>query len=69
MSCFVFDLLMEGGEEVTGLPLTERKGAAGEDRRARAGAVLNLPPSPLVYSDHVAGQRETVVFRDLPGRA
>lgn len=52
MSCFVFDLLMEGGEEVTGLPLTERK--------ERLEKIVGRGQGALVYSDHVQGSAETV---------
>lgn len=52
MSCFVFDLLIEGGEEVIGLPLTERK--------ERLEKIVGRGQGALVYSDHVQGSAEKV---------
>ena len=56
MACFVFDLLMEGGEEVTGLRLTERKGGWRRSSGAGRGA--------LVYSDHVQSSSAETVFSE-----
>ena len=47
LAYFVFDLLWLDGEDLTGLPLRERK--------ARLARLLRRPPAPIRYADHVAG--------------
>jgi ATP-dependent DNA ligase len=48
---FVFDLLFLEGEDLTGLPLVERK--------ARLATVMNGVGPPLQYSDHQVGRGPT----------
>ena len=45
---FLFDLLFLDGEDLTGLPLSERK--------ARLATLMNRVGSPLQYSDHQVGR-------------
>lgn len=52
MSCFLFDLLMEGGEEIKDLPLVERK--------ERLEKIVGRGQGALVYSDHVRGSADKV---------
>ncbi|HVX81666.1 MAG TPA: DNA ligase D [Devosiaceae bacterium] len=54
LTYFAFDLLEENGEDLTGLPLTERK--------ARLKALLGERDrqSPIQFSDHVVGHGEEV---------
>jgi bifunctional non-homologous end joining protein LigD len=52
MSCFVFDLIMEDGREITDLPLVERK--------ERLEKIVGRGEGALVYSDHVRGSAEKV---------
>ncbi len=52
MSCFVFDMLVEGGEEITSLPLIERK--------ERLEAIIGKGKGALVFSDHITGHAEQV---------
>jgi bifunctional non-homologous end joining protein LigD len=52
MSCFVFDLIMEGGKDITDMPLTERK--------ERLEKIVGRGQGALVYSDHVRGSAEKV---------
>lgn len=47
LTCFVFDILKEDGEDLTGLPLEERK--------ARLAGLLGAGSEPLAYSSHVRG--------------
>ena len=54
---FAFDLLEESGEDLTGLPLVERK-------QPSAGADGRLPKkSPLHFSTHIEGQGKEVFAR------
>ncbi|MGY6707264.1 MAG: DNA ligase D [Rhizobiaceae bacterium] len=52
MACFVFDLIMEGGEEITDLPLVERK--------ERLEKIVGRGEGALVFSDHVRGSAQKV---------
>ena len=52
MSCFVFDLLVDGGEDITKLPLIERK--------QRLEAIVGKGRGALVYSDHITGKGQQV---------
>ena len=47
LAFFLFDLLYLDGEDITGMPLTERK--------ARLAVLLANVSPPLQYSDHQAG--------------
>lgn len=47
LTCFVFDMLQQDGEDLTGLPLTSRK--------ARLERLIGEGQEPLVYSTHVRG--------------
>ena len=47
LAFFLFDLLYLDGEDITGMPLTERK--------ARLAVLLASVSSPLQYSDHQVG--------------
>jgi bifunctional non-homologous end joining protein LigD len=49
----LFDLLNLGGQDLTGLPLVERK--------ARLEKLLKSPPDGISYSEHIAGDGERVV--------
>nr|WP_265515722.1 non-homologous end-joining DNA ligase [Nitratireductor luteus] len=52
LSCFVFDLLEEEGEDVTSLPLHERK--------RRLEKLLGGESEPLIFSAHVAGNASEI---------
>ncbi len=47
MSCFVFDMIEENGEDISELPLIERK--------ARLEALVGSGKGPIIYSQHVMG--------------
>ena len=53
LSCFLFDMIAEGGEDISGLPLLERK--------ARLEAMLGEGSAPLIYSTHVKGSAGRVL--------
>jgi len=53
LSCFVFDLLAQDGEDISALPLVERK--------ARLETLLGEGSAPLIYSTHVAGNAPEVL--------
>lgn len=55
MSCFVFDLLVDDGADITRQPLLERKD--------RLQALVGKDTAPLIYSDHVAGSAGKVLER------
>ena len=50
LAYYAFDLLVDQGEDVTGLSNLERKG--------RLAALLKIAPPPLLYGDHVVGKGE-----------
>lgn len=52
LSCFVFDLLVQDGEDLTKLPLGERK--------RRLKKLLGSKSDPLIFSSHVAGNAPEV---------
>ena len=55
MSCFVFDLLVDDGADITKQPLLERK--------ERLRAIVGRGAGPLIYSDHVVGSAGKVLER------
>lgn len=55
MACFAFDLLALDGEDLTGLPLRERK--------ARLRRMLRGVGGALLYSEHVEGRARDVLDR------
>jgi len=59
LSCFVFDLLVEDGDDISGLPLVERK--------ARLEVLLGEGSAPLIYSTHVAGHASEVLAQVCGG--
>ena len=52
MSCFLFDMLEEGGEDISALPLVERK--------ARLERLVGGAGGPLLFSQHIEGKTEDV---------
>jgi len=52
LSCFVFDMVMQDGDDISALPLVERK--------ARLETLLGEGSAPLIYSTHVAGHAAEV---------
>ncbi|MEH3106658.1 MAG: DNA ligase D [Sphingomonas fennica] len=50
LAFFAFDLLEEGGEDLTGL--------SNRDRKARLAALLADPPAPIALAEHVEGNGE-----------
>lgn len=59
MSCFVFDLLKIDGEDITGMPLTERK--------ARLEALMEHAQPPLAFSTDIRGHTSTVLEKLCAG--
>jgi len=55
MSCFVFDLLEQDGEDIAPLPLVERK--------ARLERLVGKGSGALIYSQHIEGHAQTVLDR------
>jgi bifunctional non-homologous end joining protein LigD len=55
MSCFVFDMLVEDGRDISKLPLTERK--------ARLERLIGEGKGPLIYSQHIEGRAADVLER------
>lgn len=53
LSCFVFDLLVQDGEDITALPLVERK--------ARLETLLGEGSAPIIFSTHVRGAAAQVL--------
>jgi bifunctional non-homologous end joining protein LigD len=56
LSCFVFDLIELDGQDLTDLPLIERK--------AKLEALIGKENEPLLFSSHVSGHAEEV-FRQV----
>ena len=56
LAFYAFDLLVDRGEDVTGLPLIERKD--------RLKSLLAGVPAPILYGDHVIGEGENL-FREI----
>ncbi|WP_294171618.1 DNA ligase D [uncultured Sphingomonas sp.] len=50
LAFYAFDLLVDQGEDITGLPNLERKG--------RLAALLKTAPPSIIYGDHVVGRGE-----------
>ncbi|MBX3530878.1 MAG: DNA ligase D [Rhizobiaceae bacterium] len=55
MSCFVFDMIVEDGKDISKLPLVERK--------ARLEVLIGEGKGPLIYSQHIEGRAADVLER------